>query len=488
MQRTYVIRGLFAVLTLAASVSGYAWWEKAHGVQTSLPTVQSLPVPATTANPGGLPDFSAIVSRYGPAVVNVTATSDAVTDTSADQSGNDQDDPMFKFFRHFGIPMPPDHGHGHGHGMMGMGSGFIVSPDGLILTNAHVVDGASEVDVKLTDKREFRARVVGIDKPSDVAVLRIKAGDLPTVALGDPSQIRVGEWVLAIGAPFGFENSATAGIVSAKSRSLPDEGYVPFIQTDAAVNPGNSGGPLFNLRGEVIGINSQIYTKSGGYQGVSFAIPIDLAMKVKDQIVQNGKVTRGRLGVVIQDINQSLASSFGLKHPAGALVNSVEDGSPADKAGIKPGDVILSLNGQPVDTSADLPPRVAVLKPGTEATMKVWRDNAEHQVTARVAELEQSTAIAETGSHTKGRLGLAVRPLTREERSQSHVGDGLLVVEASGPAARAGITSGDVVLAINGTPVHDVDQLRDLARKAGHHVALLVQRDNEKIFVPLDLG
>ncbi len=486
MQRTYLLRGLLAVSMLAAGIAGYGWWDTVHTARASVassPVAQSAPLAGTMMS--GLPDFSAIVSRYGPAVVNVSTVSD---DRKSDQSGSgtEENDPMFKFFHHFGIPLPD--GHGPRGLRRGLGSGFIISPDGLILTNAHVVQGARDVTVKLTDRREFRAKVVGMDKPSDVAVLRIKAENLPTVVMGDPDQVRVGAWVLAIGSPFGFDNSATAGIVSAKSRSLPDEGYVPFIQTDVAVNPGNSGGPLFDLRGEVIGINSQIYTRTGGYEGLSFAIPIDVALKVKDEILHNGKVTRGRMGVAIQDLNQSLAESFGLKSPAGALVSSVEHDSPAEKAGIKPGDVILSLNGVKVESSRDMPLRVADLKPGSKAVLGIWRNGAKHRLTVKVGELQQSTAMLDDEPPTKARLGLAVRPLKPSERLWAGVGNGLLVIDATGPAAQAGIEPGDVILAVNGTPVKSVDQLRAMTERAGRHVALLIQRDDTKLFVPLDLG
>jgi len=345
------------------------------------------------------------------------------------------------------------------------------------------------VTVKLNDGREFQAKVIGMDKPSDVAVLRIQADNLPTVRLGDPARTRVGEWVLAIGSPFGFENSVTAGIVSAKSRSLPDGTYTPFIQTDVAVNPGNSGGPLFNLNGEVIGINSQIYSRSGGYQGLSFAIPIDIAMNVEQQLVQHGKVSRGRLGVTIQEVNQSLAESFGLKQPGGALVSAVENDTPAAKAGLQPGDVILKLNGKDIGRSADLPPQVADLRPGSEARLEIWRKGQRKQISVTIGELPGEKVAADGhGSADQGRLGLAVRPLTPEERKQSNLNGGLLVEDASGPAARAGIQAGDVVLSLNGEPVTGVEQLRALTGKASKHVALLIQRDNAKIFVPIDLG
>ncbi len=344
--------------------------------------------------------------------------------------------------------------------------------------------------MKLTDQREFPAKVVGIDRRTDVAVLKIDATNLPTVKLGDPRQVKVGEWVVAIGAPFGFDNSVTAGIVSAKGRALPDENYVPFIQTDVAVNPGNSGGPLFNMRGEVIGINAQIYSQTGGYMGLSFAVPIDVAVAVKDQLMQNGKVTRGRLGVTIQEVTQPLANAFGLPKPAGALVNSVEKNSPADRAGLHVGDVILKVDGQDVDRSMALPAEVARRKPGTTVQLEVWRHGITREVAVTVGTLTETqdvTADARPATST-GRLGLALRALRPEEKRAAQT-DGALVVEAvNGLAARAGIRPGDVILRLNDTPVSSIEQLRQLTEKTGQHVALLIQRDNTTLYLPIPLG
>ncbi len=467
---------------VAALAGGYAYRGRALA-SPAAPAAEAPAAVSVAAPPAAaLPDFSGIVQRYGPAVVNVSTTGTVKTRVAGSPFG--QLDPDGPFARRFGVP--------ERHGELrtrGLGSGFIVKPDGTILTNAHVVDGASEVTVKLTDKREFAAKVVGTDKTSDVAVLKIDAKDLPTVKIGAPSRTRVGEWVLAIGSPFGFENSATAGILSGRSRSLPDEGYVPFLQTDVAVNPGNSGGPLFDTAGEVIGINSQIYSQSGGYMGLSFAIPIDVAMKVEQQLLAHGKVTRGRLGVTVQDVNQALAESFGLARPAGALVSSVEPDSPAAKAGLEPGDVILALNGNEISGSPDLPPRVADLQPGTTAKLTVWRDHGRRDVEVRVGEAnDASVAGAREQQGDRGRFGLAVRPLTPEERQQARLAGGLLVEGAQGPAARAGIQPGDVVLALNGSQVSSVEQLRGLAAKSGKHAALLVQRGEARLFVPVDLG
>ncbi|MHB8668702.1 MAG: DegQ family serine endoprotease [Burkholderiales bacterium] len=446
----------------------------------------TIPPALVTAPAAGmlLPDFTGIVARDGPAVVNISVTHEAKTGASAPQfEGIDPNSPFFQFFRQFPGAVP--HGATPQHAL---GSGFIISPDGIILTNAHVVDGATDVTVKLTDRREFRAKVIGSDKPSDIAVLKINASGLPTVKLGNSANEKVGEWVLAIGSPFGFDNSVTAGIVSAKSRSLPDGTYIPFIQTDAAVNPGNSGGPLINMKGEVIGINSQIFTESGGYQGLSFAVPINLAIKVKDQLQQFGKVSRGRLGVTIQEVDQQLADSFGLKRPGGALVASVEKGGPAAKAGIKAGDVILAIDGHAIATSAQLPGRVADVKPGSNTTLEISRNGALKEIVVKVGELgSDQVASADVTSPERGRLGLAVRPLNPDERHQ--VGSkGLLVEQASGPAARAGIQAGDLLLAVNGTPVDSVAQLRALVAKSGKTMALLIQRDDGKIFVPVKLA
>jgi serine protease Do len=438
--------------------------------------------PATSVH--ALPDFSSLVDKYGPAVVNISVMKNVKTGATGDLPGIDRNSPFYDFFRRFQIPMPEGRAPAGG-----IGSGFIVSPDGLILTNAHVVADASEVTVKLTDRREFKATVLGTDPQTDVAVLKIDARNLPAVKLGKANAVRVGEWVVAIGSPYGFENTVTSGIVSAKARSLPDGTSVPFIQTDVAVNPGNSGGPLFNLNGEVIGINSQIYSGTGGYQGLSFAIPIDVAIKVKDQLVQTGKVSRGRIGVVIQEINQPLAESFGLKKPAGALVSSVEKGSPAAKAGIEPGDVVLKADGKEINRSIDLSGYVAELKPGATAKLQVWRKGALRDIAVAVDEAKTPKMVA--GGAAKqdgGRLGVAVRALSPEEQKEANVQGGLLVEDVTGPAARAGIQPGDVVLAVNGTPVKSTGELLNLVQKSSSNVALLVQREAARIFIPVRLG
>ena len=472
-----------AITGITLGASGESYFTRSAQAQSTPPAVAVASMPAIA-----LPNFRGIVEKYGPAVVNISVEGTVKSAAAPGQSPFaqiDPDDPFSDFLRRFGpqFQVPPGE-----QTKRGQGSGFIVSADGIILTNAHVVEGADQVSVKLTDKREFKATVLGVDKPTDIAVLKIDATNLPIVPLGDPAQTEVGDWVLAIGSPFGFENSVTAGIVSAKSRSLPDEGYVPFLQTDVAINPGNSGGPLLNMKGEVIGINSQIFSRSGGYQGLSFAIPINVAAQVKDQLLAHGKVTRGRLGVVIQEVNQALAESFGLDRAQGALVSRVEDPSPAATAGLEVGDVILKFNGQPVSASAELPAKVAAIAPGTKAKLEVWHKGEVRTLDVTVGELPQAQQAAdEKLAADKGRLGVAVRALDPREEQEAET-KGLLVLEASGPAAHAGIRAGDVILSVNGKPVQSVDALYKLINAAGKQVALLIQRNDARIFVPIELG
>jgi serine protease Do len=434
-----------------------------------------------------VPNYRAIVERYGSAVVGIN-TEGKVKTGMEDVPDALANDPFFKFFR--GMPgmggqMPRGEVPVHGQG-----SGFIVSSDGLILTNAHVVRDADEVTVKLSNRREYKAKVLGSDKSTDVAVLKINAKNLPVVSLGNPTQLAVGDYVLAIGSPFGFEQSATAGIVSAKGRSLPGDGYVPFIQTDVAVNPGNSGGPLFDAAGNVVGINSQIYSQTGGYMGLSFAIPIDVALRVKDQIVTTGKVVHARLGVEIQELNQPLADSFKLSAPDGALVANVTPGSPAEKAGLQAGDVILGYNSQPIHRSGDLPALVSASKPGDKASLDVWRAGKKIHLTTTLASADDKVASndIESNSTSHGKLGVAVRPLTPEEKREANLSAGVIVEQVSGPAARAGIEAGDVILAVNGVTVKSVDQLQSLISKGNKSLALLIERGDTKIFVPVRLG
>jgi len=481
LKRSVMAAAMAAALTGAYSIgSEHALWP-AHAAPVA---AQAAPAPSATPI-STLPDMSSIVARYGMAVVNISVSGTSKTSAGVpDFPQMDPGDPFYEFFRRFRVPQQRGEVP-----MRGQGSGFILRDDGIVLTNAHVVDGADEVMVKLTDKREFKAKVLGVDKTSDVAVLKIEAKNLPTIKIGSATSTRVGEWVLAIGSPFGFENTATAGIVSAKSRSLPDDNYVPFIQTDVAVNPGNSGGPLFNMAGEVIGINSQIYSRSGGYQGLSFAIPIEVVMKVEEQIVKHGKVQRGRLGIAIQEVNQSLADSFGMSKPTGALVSAVEKDSPAGKAGLEPGDVILSVNGKEIAGSSELPPVIADIAPGESAKLQVWRKGGTRDLEVKVgAQKEEKVASASGKDVDQGRLGLALRQLTPEERRQMDGVKGLLVESVGGAAARAGIRSGDVVLSVNGETVSSVEQLRRLVAKAAKRVALLIQREDSTLFVPIDLG
>jgi serine protease Do len=462
-----------------------------HSASAATPVAAAVaPTPIARTGTAALPDFSGLVEQYGPAVVNISVVQGTKTSAHAPRQQMPNEEDLPPFFRNlpFQFQFPDQQPEERGP-VRGVGSGFIVSADGVILTNAHVVDGADEVSVKLTDKREFNAKVLGVDKTTDIAVLKIAAHDLPYVRIGDPKATKVGEWVVAIGQPFGFENTVTAGIVSAKSRSLPGDSYVPFIQTDAAVNPGNSGGPLFNLRGEVIGVNSQIFSRSGGFQGLAFAVPIDVAMQVKDEIQHDGKVSHGRLGITIQEVNQALAQNFGLPAPEGALVASVEKGSPGAKAGLEPGDVILKLDGKEISRSSDLPPMVSSLKPGARVTLDVWRDGASKEITASVGSLTNTTVAAAGDNEQlgKAKLGIAVRPLTADEKRGTDL-EGLVVQDVAGAAERAGVRPGDVILAVNSTPVKSVEQLKSLVDKSGKTVALLVQRNDARIFIPVTVG
>ncbi len=474
-------------LAVAAALAAGCSDLKMPGVQDAH---AAAPATAAAAAPARqLPDFSALVDEQGPAVVNIAVKKDpAAVALRGNRAPGDEE--LREFLRRFGLPAPdrmpqPD----REAPAQGVGSGFIISADGTILTNAHVVDGATEVTVRLADKREFKAKVLGADAKTDVAVIKIDATGLPTVKIGDTRKLRVGEWVAAIGSPFGLEHTVTAGIVSAKSRNLPDERLVPFIQTDVAVNPGNSGGPLFNMNGEVVGINSQIFSTSGGYMGLSFAIPIDLAMKVKDQLVAYGKVTRGRIGVVVQQVTPALAESFGLGTPRGALVSNVEPNAPAAQAGLQSGDVIVAFNGKPIAESGELPAIVADVKPGETATARVWRNGAERDVKITVAEMPAERAtLAAAPAAQQGKLGVAVRPLSADEAKRLQSDGGLLVERAEGAAAKAGMRAGDVILGVNGKAVKSIDELKRALDAAGKSAAVLVQRGENRIFVPVQIG
>lgn len=487
MQANTFKRSLVAIAVVGAFAVGAVTAERAVTIRSAGASTQ--PVAAAVVAPAiqlasGLPDFADLVAKHGPAVVQVSVTHDGKKVLAQGSRGMPDDDELPPWFRNFPMPKAPSDGPSRG-----VGSGFIVGADGIVLTNAHVVADADEVMIRLTDRREFKAKVLGSDRTTDVAVLKIDAKDLPTVRIGSPDATRVGEWVVAIGTPYGLDNTVTAGIVSAKSRSLPGDSAVPFIQTDAAVNPGNSGGPLFNLKGEVIGINSQIFSRTGGFQGVAFAIPIDVAMNVKDQIQQHGKVQHGLLGVTVQEVNQALAENFGMKQPAGALVSAVAKNSAAAKAGVESGDVILKFDGKAITRSSDLPPLVAQVKPGATVALEIWHDGKAKEVKATVGELEDKTIVASAnGSAAQGKLGVAVRPLSPEERQSGMVAGGVVVEDVAGAAAKAGVRAGDVIVSVNRTPVKSPEHLKELIGKAGKTVALLVQRDDARIFIPVTIG
>jgi serine protease Do len=480
---------LAVATALGAATLGYVGAEhfplqKAHAAPAATAATAAPLAGAPAAR--SLPDFTGLVESQGPAVVNITVTQRGAPAAARGELPFKPGDPMYEFFRRFQIPTPD----AQPMPRQGQGSGFIVTADGYILTNAHVVAEASEVTVRLTDRREFTAKVVGADRRTDVAVVKIDATGLPTVKLGDPTKLKVGEWVAAIGSPFGLENTVTAGIVSATSRALPSETYVPFIQTDVAINPGNSGGPLFNMAGEVVGINSQIYSRTGGYMGLSFSIPIDAAVKIKDDLVKYGKVNRGRLGVAIQGVNKELAESFGLDKPRGALVSSVEPGSPAEKAGLKSGDVILAVDGKPIDQSVDLPRIVGETKPGTALALQVWRKGANQEFRVAVGETPADKVATAAGDEEAkpAKLGVAVRPMTAEERKARGVDAGVVVERVEGPAAKAGIREGDVILAFGAEKVESAEQLKKLVDKANGNVPVLVKRDEATIYVPVRIG
>ncbi len=434
-----------------------------------------------------LPDFTSLVEKQGPAVVNIS-TSQSVRSPLVPQIPNlQEDDPFYEFFRRF-MPEPGQ----REFQSQSLGSGFIISADGYILTNAHVVQAADEITVKLNDKREFKAKVIGYDRRTDIALIKIDATALPAVKFGNPNELKVGEWVVAIGSPFGFENTVTAGIVSAKGRSLPQENYVPFIQTDVAVNPGNSGGPLFNLKGEVVGVNSQIYSRTGGFMGLSFAIPIDVANEIAQQLRTTGRVSRGRIGVVIQPLSKELAESFGLPNARGALVNSVEKDGPAGKAGVEPGDVILRFNGKQVSSSEDLPRIVGATRPGTTVTMQIWRSKTSRDLQVTVGEIpdERSAQRRQQGepkqSTAPSQFGLTLAELSDAQRRELKVAGGVLVESVKGPAARAGVRRGDVILAVNNQDISSVDQFNQVMSQfdKGRIVALLIRRGTNSLYVP----
>ena len=478
---------LFAILLGAASV---VFGPALIGIETS----------AFAASAAGLPDFADLVEKVGPAVVNIRTTEKILPGQSA-PSGEDEE--MQEFFRRFfGVPVPPrqqpdrpQRGRKQAPQQeeevpRGVGSGFIISVDGYVMTNAHVVDGADEVYVTLTDKREYKAKIIGADKRTDVALVKVEGGNLPRLTLGDSNRIRVGEWVIAIGSPFGLDNTVTSGIVSAKARDTGE--YLPLIQTDVAVNPGNSGGPLINMRGEVIGINSQIYSRSGGYMGISFAVPIDEAIRVSEQLKSSGKVTRGRIGVQIGEVTKEVAESLGLSKAQGALVSRVEPGGPAEKAGLEAGDIILKFNGAAIERASDLPRMVGSTKPGTRSTVTVWRKGANRDLAVTITEMEPEKATKKDDRKAKpdqpvNALGLGVSDLTDAQKKELKIDGGVVVEVAEGVAARAGLRSGDVILRVNNTDVKDAKQFTALVAKLEQRktAVLLVRRGDASQFVPV---
>ena len=443
-----------------------------------------------------MPDFTELAEKQGATVVNISVTHNMRSNTVS-PFGPGGDEQLQEFFRRFGIPnmpgMPGQNGEAQpDYKSQSLGSGFIISNDGYILTNAHVVSGADEVIVKLSDNREFKAKIIGTDKRTDVALVKIEASGLQKVTIGDPSKLKVGEWVAAIGSPFGLENTMTAGIVSAKGRALPQENFVPFIQTDVAINPGNSGGPLFNLNGEVVGINSQIYSRSGGSMGLSFAIPIDVAIDVSNQLKTSGKITRGWLGIAIQEITKELAESFGMKNTNGALVAGVEKNGPADKGGLEAGDVILKFDGKPITTSADLPRAVGATKPGKIVPVEVLRKGSAKTLNIGVGEMPSDPNEAAQSSKAApqaeaNKIGLTLKELTAAQKKKLNGKNGLLVIESTGAAAQAGIRRGDVILGLNNSETQSVEQFNKQinAITAGKTVAVLVQRGENTLYVPI---
>lgn len=451
---------------------------------SATPAVASGLAPQTTVATTQLPDFVQLVEKYGKGVVNISTVREARVVEGADPFGFDER--HAEIFRRFGFPFPFGGGPRQEPERRGTGSGFIISADGLILTNHHVVDGADEIKVRLTDNREFTGKVLGSDAKTDIAVVKIDAKDLPYLTMGNSDELKVGEWVAAIGSPFGLDNTVTSGIVSAKSRKLPSDQYVPFIQTDVAVNPGNSGGPLFNMKGEVVGINSQIFSTSGGFMGLSFAIPSNLAMQIKDQLVKNGKVTRGRIGVVIQSVTQDLAESFGMKTPKGAIVSQVEKDGPAAKAGLQEGDIITAVNGRAIDDSVDMPVIIGSMAPGSIAKLSIIRNNKDMTLDVKVEEAPNESASSNASkTAAANKLGVTVRPLNDEEKAKAET-EGLLVTESTGAARKAGIREGDIIVNVNGVKIKKTDDLARVLEK-NKNLRVLVQRRDGRIFIPVRL-
>lgn len=494
-----IIHSMKPMLTLKNLLSKFLLGSAASIFVTFVITAQPLPVLA--ASVAGLPDFSDLVEKAGPAVVNIRTTEKLKASPSVPGAGGDEEEMQEFFRRFFGQPNAPRQpersprsrkpgAQQEGDVPRGVGSGFIISADGYVMTNAHVVAGADDVYVTLTDKREFKAKIIGTDKRTDVALVKIEGSHLPRLMFGDSNKIKVGEWVIAIGSPFGLDNSVSAGIISAKSRDTGD--YLPLIQTDVAVNPGNSGGPLINMRGEVIGINSQIYSRSGGYMGISFAVPIDEAIRVSEQLKSSGKVARGRIGVQIGDVTKDVAESLGLAKAQGALVQRVEPGAPAEKSGVEAGDIILKFNGVPIEKSSDLPRLVGNTKPGARSTLTIWRKGASRDLTLTITEAESDKVAKKEDKKSKAEqlanaLGLIVGNLTDAQKKELKIDGGVVVETVEGNAAHAGLRAGDVILRLNNTDVNDAKQFNALVAKLDHKktAVVLVRRGDAHQFVPV---
>jgi serine protease Do len=480
-------------------------WKKVRGYGLVIAlavsgTIALMPAKPVAAQARSLPDFTDLVEQVGPSVVNIRTIERARSSSGASSAPGGMDEEMQEFFRRFfGQPLPgtprqaprpnrpqPDEEHPRG-----VGSGFILTTDGFVMTNAHVVEGADEVLVTLTDKREFKAKIVGFDKRTDVAVVKIEASSLPAVKVGDVNRLKVGEWVMAIGSPFGLENTVTAGIVSAKQRDTGD--YLPFIQTDVAINPGNSGGPLINMRGEVVGINSQIYSRSGGFMGISFAIPMDEAMRVSEQLRASGRVSRGRIGVQIDQVTKDVAESIGLGKPQGALVRSVESGSPAEKAGVEAGDIIVRFDGKVIEKASDLPRMVGNTRPGTRSTMTVFRRGGSKDLSVVIAEIEPEKPVRRTaekeekpkGSPAAQSVGLSVSELTDAQKKELKLKGGVKVEAVTDGAARAGIREGDIIVAIGNTEIGSVKEFDAVVAKVDKTkpIPVLLRRGELATFV-----
>jgi serine protease Do len=478
LSRAGDIAGVFA---LAAMLAGFAGFAPAAGAQ---------------GKAGLLPDFTELYEKNGPAVVSIDVTQKAKRGRGIPELS--EDDPFYEFFRRFGQLPPGPRGQQREPEAQSVGSGFIIGAEGYVITNAHVVDGADEVTVNLSDKREFKAKVIGADKRTDIALLKIEAKDLPKVTIGDPDKLKVGEWVVAIGKPFGLENTMTAGIVSAKGRDLPQENLVPFIQTDVAINPGNSGGPLFNMRGEVVGINSLIYSRTGGYMGLAFAIPIDVAMNTVNQLKDKGRVTRGRIGVQIQPVTKEDADAFGLGAPRGALVNGVEKDAPAAKAGIEIGDIIIKVDGRDVKSSNELPRIISAIRPGTKVNLTVWRKGAQKDFALTIAEMKEDAAVVpgrggRDAPKEKGkpnRMGLVLSDLTDDQKKEAGVKSGVLVEDVAANV-RGNVQPGDVILVIvnrgQSIEAKSAAQVNDLIAKLdkGAPVTLQLKRGEQQFFSSL---